>query len=291
MKTLQQLIDATPAQGTCVLTSGTLYSVDRSVVLNGKTLQGNGATIKQAPTQDREEPVFIVSGNNPRVLGCRIIGVAENGAGYNPALEAQHAIRLDSAQNAEIGNNVMINVNGDGVYFGPPAGDVHGKWTTGTHVHDCHFDGMRHALTPVAAQNTLCTGLTIGHVTLGIVDIEPPGHPWGCIDFYWTNSTITDGDGGYVLASKGVGLTNSVRNINVSGIHCTNRPFTVNVNPPAGTRRSNFSFNLCSGADVANSSPFVFRHVDGIKISGITQRLGNGVKLVNPIDCTNVIIL
>lgn len=264
-----------------------IYDLTGTVRLDGCNISGQGATIRHHPANLRDSPAFILTGHVPALHNLNIVGPAPDAAAYEPNREGQHAIRIDGATSATIGNVGISNVYGDGIYLGTEGELAHGTWTQNAHLIGVRFDEIgRHAITPNAADGTVITGLTIGRVNLGVVDIEPPGHPWGCTNLAWTDSDINDSGGGFVLADKGVGTSHSVHGITLDGIRCHRRLFNVQVNPPAGTRRQDFRITNCAGAGVANVSPLTFRHVDGIVVDNVVQACAPGVPLVTAIDCT-----
>lgn len=289
---MTDLRDVLARPGAIVSLGSDTYELDGTVRVAGRTLIGSGATIMVKASRVRARPALIVSGNGTRLLGdVTVVGPMPDGNGYDPTREAQHAIQVDGATNSEIAGWTLRNVFGDAISVGTVDHRAHAPWTHNLSIHDITVDEIgRHAINIDALDHGAATRMRIGRVNMAVVDIEPPGHPWGCRYFAWTDSLVNDSGGGFVLASKGVGTSDSVHDITLSGIVCSRRLFNVQINPPEGTRRQRFSIRNCGGAGKATSPVLNFRRVDGVNVEHITQKMHRGVQLIEAHDCTDVVV-
>lgn len=277
--------------GSVQLPSG-VYDLTGSVNVISRSIVGTGVIVHHTPENDRESAAFILKGEIPRVEGVTVIGRRPDGAPYDDKIEAQHAFRVDGADAAMIANCGARNIGGDGIYVGTAGQDAHGAWTRDLLVQGFACDEIgRHAVTLDAAERVHLTGFDIGRVNMAIVDIEPPGHPYGCRSLQWLDSIVRDSGGGFVLSNKGVGSSTTVSDILLDGIRCLRRLFDMTVNPvEPGTRRQRFTVRNCAGAGIACTTPITFRHVDGVTVENIAQQCAPGVPLVETIDCTAVVV-
>jgi hypothetical protein len=268
------------------------YTLTGTINIDSHALIGNGVTVHWTPDLTRSSPAFILKGTAPTVTGLTIVGPTKNGAGYDDRVEAQHAFRIDGATHPTIADCTIRNVPGDGIYAGTVGELAHGAWTTDLTVRNATFDEIgRHALTLNAVDRADISGLDVQRVNLAIVDIEPPGHPWGCHNLNWHDSIIRDAGGGFVLADKGVGTSHSVSDIVLDNIVCLRRLFNIQINPSdPNTRRQRFTIRNCVGAGTANVAPLNFRHCDSVTVENVRQVCGRGVALVEQHDCTGVTI-
>lgn len=265
------------------------YTLDGSATLHGRVVHGP-ATIQLAPRTERDMPGLILAGTGAAIDGLTIVGPMPDGHGYDPDWEGQHAIRVDGAVGATVTNTAIRNVFGDGIYIGTVGQLAHGDWTSALAIAAVAFDEIgRHAITANALSGGHISALNIGRTNLAPFDVEPPGHPWGCLDLVWSDSDVNDHGGGFVFANKGVGGPGKVGRITLDGIRCHNRPFTMTVNPTEG-RRAGYTVRHCYGAGVVNVPPLVFRNVDGVTVEDVRQACAGGVDLVAQHGCTGVTV-
>jgi hypothetical protein len=264
------------------------YEVHGHCAVTGdRTITGNGAVIKHFPHDERWCPCLIVRGTGTRLEGdVRIVGRMPDGNRYDSDREAHHGIEVQSATDTFIGPWMVTNVFGDGVYVGKR--DRGHPWTQNLTLDGTRFDECgRCSLSMQAVDGALATNLNIQRSNMSVLDMEPNAADWGAKNFTWTNSLVRDHGGGFVVACLGQGRTNSVMNIRLDGISCPNRVFNMNVRPPEGTRRANFSVSNCTGGETSGNTPLRFTRVDGITIKNVRQPCADKVRMVNMADCTH----
>lgn len=261
-----------------------------------RNVTGDGYTIRllPLPTRIRAWRPFKLRGIDQYWDGHgRIIGSMPDNAPYDKKREAQHAIQFNGAKGIEVSGIDFSNIWGDPLYCDKSEED--GSWCEDVNIHDCTFDQIgRHVLTPNAVNHIQFADNVIGRVNRAIVDIEPDTASWGCTYFDWLNTLITGpGMGNFVLANKGT--SPRVHHIHVDGVHCTQRPWSMTVNPitptgkPQVVRHHFIIANVSGTGDSSVSRPqFSFRHTDDVNLYNIRQPIAGGGPLVFVEDCNRI---
>jgi hypothetical protein len=298
-KTLQDLVNGTPQGGTLDL-KGATYTVGGVAGENptypwfipdtkSLTIVGGGAHIVVQPgTLNRRG--LLVRGSNVKLLGdVTVHGDGPDVARYSYSHEFGHCVELQGAVNFESTWKVE-NGWGNGYYVGKRtfSDKTPERWSQGVVLHDFTSAHMgRQHLALQAVHGVSVSKATMTDAARSAVDIEPPGSNWGCDHLLWTDTDLTGGFE-YALANLGNGNQGGVHDITLDGIRCHGQYFGVMVDPPASTRRQNYTFKNCTSDTKANHTPIRVYNVDGLTVHNITQPLGTPA-LVQAVGCTGVV--
>jgi hypothetical protein len=269
------------------LGTGTYAVYGQPVVIGaGRQISAEGAFIWHYPTNDRWCPCLILRGTGTALRGTAYVnGPAPMGSPYYPDLEAQHGVEIQGATNVTIESWQFRNTYGDGIYVGKShdlTDWTHGLTLNGTRTKE----NGRCGLSLVAVDGLDAGNLEMQRTNLSVIDIEPPGSNWGALNISIHDITVKDHGGGFVIASKGQGRSDTMRYWKFSNILCPNRNFNAIIVPPDVLRRSNIEFRNCSGGEFANGSPIRLTRCDNVIVANITQ--AHTGDLVSQTDCTNV---
>jgi hypothetical protein len=274
-KALQAFINKVPNGSTVEFARGGRYRIDGTLFLRNRrnlTFDGRGALVfaKARGGPDRAQ-WWIKSGSqiafrNLSVRGANPHGGVSKGA-YVRKLETQHGFRFEGTNGVELDHVRVTDVYGDFVYLGR---DKKKRSTRNVWIHDSTFlrDG-RQGIAVTSATNVIIEHNNFNDTRRSTVDLEPNSRSWRVSNVFVLHNTVGKGRLLFI-ASHGQG---PVDNVVISGNRLLGHPLTIDVLPPGTQRRSNWVVTDNVSNTVVRSRPMRFAGIDGLVVSGNTQRV------------------
>ncbi len=274
-KALQAFVDKVPNGRVIQFRPRGRYRIEGTLFLRNRhrlTFDGEDAlvfaTTRGGPNraqwwiEDGSQIVFrdlSVKGANPNA------GVGKDA--YVPKLATQPGFEFEGVDGAELDHVRVTDVYGDFVYLGRDKRRVPSRnvW-----IHDSTFlRNGRQGIAVTAATNVIIEHNYFDDTRRSTIDLEPNGRSWHVSDVFVLDNTVGVGRLLFV-ASKGQGPVN---NIVISGNRLVGHPLTIEVVAPGRTRRSNWVVTNNVSDTTVRSRPMRFSGIDGLDISGNTQRV------------------
>jgi hypothetical protein len=285
---LQKFIDKVQDGRTILFRPNGRYRIDETLFVihrNNLDFEGRGALFFATTRGGRDRAQWwIKEGSNISfhhmiVRGANPKGGTSEGA-YVAKLYAQHGFRFEGVDGGEIDHVRVTDVYGDFVYIGR---DKHRVASSNIWIHDSVFlRNGRQGISVTAASNVVIERNSFNKTRRSTIDLEPNARSWHVSDVFILDNTVGKGRLLFV-ASHGQG---PVDNIVISGNHLQGHALTIDAVPPEGRRRSNWIItNNVSDTEVHNR-PMRFWNIDGLVVSGNTQKVSGaqpGVILTD--DC------
>ena len=274
-KALQRFIDKVPNGRVIKFRPGGRYRVDGTLFVENRrnlTFDGQGALVfaKTRGGPDRGE--WWVKGGaqivfrNLSVQGANPRGGVSKGA-YVRKLETQHGFRFEGVNGAELDHVRVTDVYGDFVYVGR---DKKRRPSRNVWIHDSTFlRNGRQGIAVTAATNVIIERNRFNDTRRSTVDLEPNARSWHISNVFVLHNTVGKGRLLFV-ASHGQG---SVNDVVISGNRLLGHPLTIDVMPGGNQRRSNWVVTNNVSNTIVHSRPMRFFAVDGLVVSGNTQRV------------------
>jgi hypothetical protein len=309
---LEAFIRNAPNGSTIVFKAGGTYRLGNPLNVDGKkgiTLEGNGATLKlTGPGNFDGAGIFVRQGSaDTTIRNLSIVG-NHSAAGTSDACcgrESQHAIGVFGSTNTLIEDVDISRVGGDCLYL-----SGHGTefvWPDGVTFRDstCRLTG-RSGVSVDAGKNIRVANNTFDQIGFMVVNIEPNGSHGGANDVVIRNNLVrsyglTDTYATYFFAACDApwGGGSVVRNVTVTGntVEASRSGWSGAINGLNTVvcgddgPRANFTFtnNTAKGTvDGATWGVMEFYDVNSVTVTGNTQPLSGGSKLVTFTGSTNV---
>jgi len=289
-----------PSGTTVVFPAHAIYRCDGSLVLYhavNLTIDGNGAVLKTettgagaTPTPGRsyEWPrsrasIVLESSSNVRIENLTVSGPNNPGGygTYDPALEAQAGVDVESSANVSITSDIIRFVYGDFVYISGGSMNIQ--------VNDNIFNGSgRQGVSVTNAQYVLIEHNSMFSAGRSAIDLEPGTYAGLAehVDIY--DNEIAKAGLSFVAAQ---GNGPFVSDVNVVGNDLIDMPMDIQVRASDGSRRHNWMV-LNNTTDYVQGSPIApieFWYVSGIVIEGnhqpmVSDRPSVALYLQDPCD-------
>jgi hypothetical protein len=239
------------------------------------TFEGQGATIFATKRGARDRSQWWVKrGSNIVFRDLIVRGAHPNGGvgegAYVKKLETQHGFKLEGVNGVELDHVEVTDVYGDFVYVTRdlakrnPSTDV---W-----IHDSTFRrNGRQGIAVVAATNVIIERNRIDHTRRSTIDLEPNARSWRISNVFILNNSVGKGRLLFV-ASHGQG---PVDNVVIAGNQLHGHDLTIDAMPPGKERRSNWVVKDNVSDTTVHHRPMRFFAIDGLLVSGNTQRVSN----------------
>jgi hypothetical protein len=286
--------------------SGGCYRIDQTLVLDDRhdlDIDGDHANFRAVDPTGDGSPLSnpsqaartraqwrLLGGSNISIHMMGIYGANPNAgtgdAAYVAALEAQHGIDIEGAQNVQIYSVGIENVYGDFVYWGKG-----GDSLSSGRVYDSIMDfNGRQGISVTGGNGVQIDHNFIGDVRRATFDLEPNGPTWGAI-----NVTITDNKigSGRLLFLAGAG-TGPVSQVTVAHNTLQGHALNVLVRSDDTVRRSGFwiaeNTSDVPWGTTGPASVMTFQDVDNVNVSSNTETLqaNRGVSIMNGSGSTKV---
>ena len=274
-KALQAFIDKVPNGRVIEFRRGGRYRVDGTLFVENRrnlTFQGQGALVfAQARGGPNRAQWWIKSGSqivfrDLSVRGANPSGGVSKGA-YVKKLETQHGFRFEGVNGVELDHVRVTDVFGDFVYLGR---DHKKRPCRNVWIHDSTFlRNGRQGIAVTAATNVIIEHNKFDDTRRSTIDLEPNAHSWHVSNVFVLHNTVGKGRLLFV-ASHGQG---PVDNVVISGNQLLGHPLTIDVLPPGTQRRSNWVVTDNVSNTRVRSRPMRFSAIDGLVVSGNTQRV------------------
>jgi parallel beta helix pectate lyase-like protein len=267
---------------TVVFPAHAIYKFDGSLVVYhaaNLTIDGNGGVLKTETTGASAAPsagrswewprsrasIVLEDSSNVRIENLTVSGPNDPGGygTYNPALEAQAGVDVESSSNVSITADTIRWVYGDFVYIS--------GGSTNVEVYDNVFNGSgRQGVSVTNAQYVLIAHNSMFNAGRSAIDLEPGTHAGLAdhVDIY-DNEIVKAGLS--FVAAQGNGPY--VSNVNVVGNDLIDMPMDIQVRASDGSQRHNWMV-LNNTTDYVQGSPVApieFWNVSGIVIEGNHQ--------------------
>jgi hypothetical protein len=292
---LQAFIDAVPNGATITFPAHARYRLDGTLNVfdrHGLTFLGQDTSFHHTRRGVRGTSHWsVLRGKDLVWRDLTLLGQNTDG-GYTGSLEAQHGWNIAATDGFEIDGCTVKDIYGDFVYMTNYPSKLLAKHG---HIHDCTFTtNGRQGISFIGCTDIEIDHNTIQNVARTMFDFEP-NNPTQQVH----RVSIHDNDLRYHRLNF-LGAGNGTPNTPMSDITVhKNTGFSfgqIIVSGSPTARRSNFTFT----DNVADGIPFgipmgycmVFRYVDGVTVTGNTQKLQPGrtpkMRLALCADCTNI---
>jgi hypothetical protein len=287
-KALQAFLDAVPNGRVIQFRSRGRYRIDGTLFLTNRyrlTIDGEGALFFAATRGGPNRAQWWISDGGQIVFrDLTVKGANPNGGvatgAYVPKLATQHGFHFEGVDGAELDHVRVTDVYGDFVYLGRDKRRVPSRnvW-----IHDSTFlRNGRQGIAVTAATNVIIEHNSFDDTRRSTIDLEPNARSWHVSNVFVLDNTVGKGRLLFV-ASHGQGPVN---NVMISGNRLLGHPLTIDVAAPGKQRRSNWVVTNNFSNTTVRSRPMRFSGIDGLDVSGNTQRVTGkqpGVVIAN--DC------
>ena len=288
-KALQQFIDKLKNGRTVKFHRNGRYRVEGTLKVGNRrnlTFDGQNATVFATKRGARDRVQWWIKRGsdivfrNMNVRGAHPNGGTAKGA-YVRKLETQHGFKLEGVHNVELDHIQVTDVYGDFVYITRDL--ARRNPSTNVWIHDSTFRrNGRQGIAIVAATNVIIEHNRIDHTRRSTVDLEPNARDWRVSNVFILDNSVGKGRLLFV-ASHGQG---PVDNVVIEGNQLQGHDLTIDAMPPGTDRRSNWVIKDNVSDTTTHHRPMRFFGIDGLVVSGNTQRVANkqpGVVMNN--DC------
>ncbi|HTD50034.1 MAG TPA: right-handed parallel beta-helix repeat-containing protein [Acidimicrobiia bacterium] len=285
---LQAFLNRVPNDRVIQFRVGGRYRIDGTLLLanrNRLTIDGRGAMFFAKTRGGRNRAQWWIRDGSQIVFrdlwvkGANPSGGVSTGA-YVRKLETQHGFHFEGVDGAELDHVRVTDVFGDFVYLGR---DRHRVPSRNVWIHDSTFlRNGRQGIAVTAATNVIIEHNSFDETRRSTIDLEPNARSWHVSNVFVLDNTVGKGRLLFV-ASHGQG---PVDNIVISGNRLVGHPLTIDAAAPGRQRRSNWVVTNNFSDTVVRSRPMRFSGIDGLDVSGNTQRVAGrqpGVVMAN--DC------
>ncbi len=277
-KPLQKFIDRLPNGRTVKFHRDGRYRVEGTLKVGNRhdlTFDGQDATVFATKRGKRDRVQWWVKRGsdivfrNINVRGAHPNGGTSKGA-YVRKLETQHGFKLEGVKNVELDHVEVTDVYGDFVYITRDL--ARRNPSVNVWIHDSTFRrNGRQGIAIVSATNVIIEHNRVDHTRRSTVDLEPNGSSWHISNVFILNNSVGKGRLLFV-ASHGQG---PVDNVVIQGNQLRGQDLTIDAMPPGKDRRSNWVIKDNVSDTTVHHRPMRFFNVDGLVITGNTQRVSN----------------
>ena len=251
------------------------YRIEGTLFLRNRhhlTIDGEGSLVFATTRAGRNRAQWwITDGSQIVFRNLAVKGANPHGGvgedAYVPKLANQAGFHFEGVDGAELDHVRVTDVYGDFAYLGR---DKHKVPSRNVWIHDSTFlRNGRQGIAVTAATNVIVEDNHFDDTRRSTIDLEPNAHSWHVTNVFVLNNTVGKGRLLFV-ASHGQGPVN---NVVISGNRLLGHPLTIDVLPPGKKRRSNWVVTNNVSNTIVRSRPMRFAGIDGLVVSGNTQRV------------------
>ena len=274
-KALQAFLNRVPNNRVIQFRRDGRYRIEGTLFLRNRhhlTIDGEGSLVFATTRAGRNRAQWwITDGSQIVFRNLAVKGANPHGGvgedAYVPKLANQAGFHFEGVDGAELDHVRVTDVYGDFAYLGR---DEHKVPSRNVWIHNSTFlRNGRQGIAVTAATNVIVEDNHFDDTRRSTIDLEPNAHSWHVTNVFVLNNTVGKGRLLFV-ASHGQGPVN---NVVISGNRLLGHPLTIDVLPPGKKRRSNWVVTNNVSNTVVRSRPMRFAGIDGLVVSGNTQRV------------------